>query len=100
MNRLTVRLGLALLAWGLMPSAAAWAQEDGPARAVLEQAAAAMGGLERLRGLDNVVLTGFGQRVYQQGGGFLTGEAKAPPKWQAVVDAQRTFNLREERALN
>jgi len=31
------------------------------ARDVVEQAAAAMGGLARLQGLDNLVLTGFGQ---------------------------------------
>jgi glyoxylase-like metal-dependent hydrolase (beta-lactamase superfamily II) len=66
---------------------------------VLEEAAQAMGGLERLQGFDNLVLTGFGQRVYYQGGGFLTGEVKAPPKWQSVVDAQRTFDLKAERAL-
>ena len=68
------------------------ARDDGKARAVLEQAAEAMGGLETLQGLHNVVLTGFGQRVYFQGGGFITGEKYAPPKWQAVTDAQRTFD--------
>jgi glyoxylase-like metal-dependent hydrolase (beta-lactamase superfamily II) len=90
------RLMAALLA--LACGAAASAQ-DNTARAVLEQAAEAMGGLERLQGLDNLVLTGFGQRVYYQGGGFLTGDEKAPPKWQSVVDAQRTFDLQGERAL-
>ncbi len=59
-----------------------------------------MGGLDKLRGLDNLVLTGFGQRVYYQGGGFITGEEKAPPKWQALTDVQRTFDLPGERALN
>src|SRR4029079_15238713 len=78
----------------------ACAQGNERARAVLERAAEAMGGLERLQRLDNVVLTGFGQRVYFQGGGFLTGEAHAPPKWQSVTDAQRTFDLHHERALN
>jgi len=76
------------------------AQETGPARAVLEQAAEAMGGLQRLQGLDNVVLTGFGQRVYMQGGGLITGEEKAPPKWQAITDVRRIFDLHGERALN
>lgn len=73
--------------------------QDDTAREVLEQAAEAMGGLERLQRLDNLVLTGFGQRVYMQGGGFITGEAKAPPKWQSVVDAQRTIDLKGERAI-
>ncbi|MEO6040433.1 MAG: MBL fold metallo-hydrolase [Croceibacterium sp.] len=88
---------LACLAGTMTPASA---QEDDRARAVLEQAAEAMGGLAKLRSLDNVVLTGFGQRVYFQGGGFLTGEDHAPPKWQAVTDAQRTFDLHNGRALN
>ena len=75
MMRVMTRLGMGLLAACLLsaPAAASAQEADRPARAVLERAAAAMGGLERLQGLDNVVLTGFGQRVYQQGGGFLTG---------------------------
>ena len=102
MNKSTARTGLGLLAWACaaFPGAGASAQADGPARAVLEQAAEAMGGLERLQGLDNVVLTGFGQRIYFQGGGNLTGEKHVPPKWQSVTDAQRTFDLKRERALN
>lgn len=75
------------------------AQDDARQRALLERAAAAMGGLERLQALETVVLTGFGQRVYMQGGGFITGERNAPPKWQSITDAQRTFLLPEERAI-
>jgi glyoxylase-like metal-dependent hydrolase (beta-lactamase superfamily II) len=91
-----LRFLAALLA--LACGTAASAQDDS-ARAVLERAAEAMGGLERLHGLDTLVLTGFGQRVYYQGGGFLTGDPKAPPKWQSVVDAQRSFDLQGERAV-
>ena len=102
MNKSTIRIGAGLLVWSFVLSAAigARAQDDSPARAVLEEAAEAMGGLDRLQSLDNVVLTGFGQRVYMQGGGFLTGEEHVPPKWQSVADAQRTFDLQGERALN
>jgi glyoxylase-like metal-dependent hydrolase (beta-lactamase superfamily II) len=102
MNKSIRRLGLVLLTLAAMAmsEARALAQEANPGRAALEQAAQAMGGLERLRNLHNVVLTGFGQRVYFQGGGFITGEEHAPPKWQAVTDAQRTFDLQHERAVN
>ena len=101
MAKAIVRRGAGLIAMTCLLAVAggASAQQDNPARAVLEQAAEAMGGLERLQGLDNLVLTGFGQRVYYQGGGFITGDAKAPPKWQSVVDAQRTFDLQGERAV-
>ena len=95
-----MRVAAGLLALACFLSAGPAAAQEDRARAVLEQAAEAMGGLERLRGLDNLVLTGFGQRVYQDGGGFLTGDIHTPPKWIAVADAQRTFDLKGERALN
>jgi glyoxylase-like metal-dependent hydrolase (beta-lactamase superfamily II) len=69
------------------------------ARAVLEQAAEAMGGLESLRRLDNIVLTGFGQTVSQQGGGNLSPDARAPQKWQATNAVKRSFDLKNGRAL-
>lgn len=94
-RRIIVAL-LALLA--CMAPAAASAQDD--ARALLEQAAEAMGGLERLQSLDNVVYTGFGQRAYYQGGGNITGDPMAPMKWQALTDVQRTFDLPNGVALN
>jgi glyoxylase-like metal-dependent hydrolase (beta-lactamase superfamily II) len=80
-----------LAAIGLARPALAQANPD--ARAVLERAAEAMGGLERLQALDNVVYTGFGQRAYYQGGGNITGDPQAPMKWQQLADVQRTFDL-------
>ena len=68
-------------------------------RAVLEQAAEALGGLERLRSLNNIVLTGFGQTVSQQGGGNLSPDRRAPQKWQAVNAVKRSFDLKSRRAL-
>lgn len=96
MRALLWRLVAALAVLVPLPAAA---QAPGPARAALEQAAAAMGGLERLRGLRNVVYTGFGQRLYYQGGGNLTGDPEAPNKWQQLTDVQRTFDLAGGRAL-
>ncbi|WP_305098105.1 MBL fold metallo-hydrolase [Croceibacterium aestuarii] len=93
-------LGLLAAACTVLGAGPAAAQDTAPARAALEQAAEAMGGLDRLRGLDNVVMTGFGQRVYYDGGGFITGDEHAPPKWISVTDAQRTFDLANHRALN
>src|SRR5690606_28268127 len=98
MTRALFRWIAGLIAAACLSSAAS-AQADEPARGVLLRAAEAMGGLERLQALDNFVFTGFGQRIYYQGGGNITGDRKAPPKWQSVVDAQRTFDLKGERAV-
>ena len=92
--------GFLALVWAVFAASPSWAQPLPPARTVLLQAAEAMGGLERLRGLHNVVLTGFGQRIYYDGGGNETGDPHSPPKWIAVADAQRTFDLPNRRALN
>lgn len=70
------------------------------ARALLEQAAEAMGGLERLERLDNFVLTGFGQYLNQQGGSAPSPDPRAPAKWQAANDIERSFDLGNGRALN
>ena len=70
------------------------------ARQVLEQAAGAMGGVARLQGLDNLVMTGFGQYVNQQGGSALSPDPHAPLKWTVAHDAERIFDLRNKRALN
>jgi len=71
-----------------------------PARVLLEQAAEAMGGLERLRALDNMVLTGFGQYANQQGGGNPSPDPRAPSKWTMAHDVERAFDLANERAVN
>lgn len=85
------RIIMALLALcALIAPGAALAQD---ARALLEQAAEAMGGLERLQALDNVTYTGFGQRAYYQGGGNVVGDPQAPMKWQTLTDVQRTFDF-------
>ena len=81
-------------------TAAALQAQPTPAREVLEQAAAAMGGLARLQSLDNLVLTGFGQYVNQQGGSALSPDPHAPLKWTVAHDAERIFDLRNRRALN
>ena len=69
-------------------------------RDVLEQAAAAMGGLARLQGLDNLVMTGFGEYVNQQGGSAPSPDPRAPLKWTVAHDAERIFDLQNERAMN
>ena len=95
-----LRLFCMWVATGLLMSGNAFGQnsDEGNARAALESAAAAMGGLERLRQLDNFQYTGFGQRYSSNGN--LSPDPESPAKWQSVVDATRSFDLRGKRALN
>jgi glyoxylase-like metal-dependent hydrolase (beta-lactamase superfamily II) len=87
------------VAVAIIAIAVAQAQQTS-ARDVLEQAAAAMGGLDRLQRLDNLVMTGFGQYVNQQGGSALSPDPHAPLKWTVAHDAERVFDLKNERALS
>ena len=68
------------------------------ARALLESAADAMGGIERLQGLDNFVMTGFGQRYATNGN--LAADPNSPPKWEGIAQSERYFDLQSRRALN
>ena len=84
----------------VMSFAAAAQAQPTSAREALEQAAAAMGGLQRLESLDNLVMTGFGQYINQQGGSAPSPDPRAPYKWTVAHDAERFFDLRNGNALN
>jgi glyoxylase-like metal-dependent hydrolase (beta-lactamase superfamily II) len=100
MNRYARAAGAALLASLASLAPASAPAQQAPGRAVLDQAAEAMGGLERLRGIENVVMTGFGQFLNQQGGSAPSPDPRAPSKWQAANAIERTFDLANERARN
>ncbi len=91
-----------LLSAGLVAIVLGWTcafgQEPSQARALLEAAAGAMGGLERLERLDNFVMTGFGQRYASNGN--ISADPNSPPKWQAIAESERYFDLHHGRALN
>lgn len=86
---------LAVFSCVAIPAAA----QQSPAQRLVDQVATAMGGIDRLRGVQTLVYTGFGQDAYMDGGGNITAEANAPPKWRAIADAQRSVDLRSRRAL-
>ena len=81
----------------LVPSSAALPQSL-DARALLEAAAEAMGGLERLQALESLTMTGFGQNLNQQGGANPSPDPHAPSKWQATNGVARDFDLVNGRA--
>lgn len=89
-------IGVGLLTVWLSGTAVA---QLAPARELLEQAAEAMGGIDRLRRLENFVMTGFGMTISQLGGGNLSPDPRAPSKWQAANAVERRFDLRRRRAL-
>jgi glyoxylase-like metal-dependent hydrolase (beta-lactamase superfamily II) len=72
-------------------------QSANTARAVVEQAAKALGGIERIRSIRNITLNGYAQYAYQFGGGRVTGEPSAPEKYIAANDLRRVYDLEHNR---
>jgi glyoxylase-like metal-dependent hydrolase (beta-lactamase superfamily II) len=66
-------------------------------RQILEAAAAALGGLERIRAVRNITLIGYGQYAYMFGGGNIVGSIYAPQKYQAANDLRRVYDLEHGR---
>lgn len=72
-------------------------QVAGSARTVVEAAAKALGGAERIRSIRNITLTGYAQYAYQFGGGRITGEPTAPEKYIAANELRRVYDLEHNR---
>ena len=86
----------ALAAAAIEPTAVVHAQA-GTARGVVEAAAKALGGADRINAIRNVTLTGYGQYAYQFGGGRITGEPTAPEKYIAANELRRYYDLQNGR---
>src|SRR5688500_4380322 len=72
-------------------------QEAGSARTVVENAAKALGGMERIKNIKNITLTGYAQYAYQFGGGRITGDPAAPEKYLAANELRRVYDLEHNR---
>ena len=67
------------------------------AAGVVQAAATAMGGADRLKAVRNITLRGYGMYVYQNGAGRITGEPEAPEKYIAANDMERIYDLEHNR---
>src|ERR1044072_7093511 len=63
------------------------------ARAVVEGAAKALGGVDRIQAVKNITLHGYAQYAYQMGGGRISGSPDAPEKYMAANDLTRVYDL-------
>src|SRR2546425_610680 len=73
----------------------AWGQ-SGESR-VIADAAAALGGKDRILALKTLKIEGYGQLAYQNGGGNLTTSPDAPQKWVNINAYQRILDLEHNR---
>src|SRR5215475_9247903 len=70
------------------------------ARQAVEAAAAALGGIDRIRSVKNLTLIGYAQYAYQNGGGNISPLPGAPQKYIAANDYRRIYDLEHGRMLH
>lgn len=87
-----------LLGIGLVAGAAVQAQ-DNAARAVVVDAANALGGVDRITALRTLRLRGYGHEAYQDGGSEITTEERAPEKMTNLTAYQREIDFANGRTL-
>jgi glyoxylase-like metal-dependent hydrolase (beta-lactamase superfamily II) len=71
--------------------------QTGSPRSVVEGAAKALGGIEKVRAVRNITLHGYGQYAYQMGGGRISGSPDAPEKYMAANELTRVYDLENTR---
>jgi glyoxylase-like metal-dependent hydrolase (beta-lactamase superfamily II) len=64
---------------------------------VIANAAAALGGRDRILALKTLKIEGYGQLAYQNGGGNITTSPDAPQKWVNINAYQRILDLEHNR---
>lgn len=67
------------------------------ARADIEAAAQALGGLDRVQQVKNITLIGYGNYAYQFGGGNVTGSLHAAQRYEAANDLRRVYDFEHDR---
>jgi glyoxylase-like metal-dependent hydrolase (beta-lactamase superfamily II) len=101
---LFVLLGAAAVGAGLLaaqtPASTTAAVPGTTARQAVEAAAAALGGIDRIRSLRNLTLVGYAQYAYQNGGGNISPLPGAPQKYIAANDYRRIYDLEHRRTLH
>ena len=68
-----------------------------PEMRLINSAADALGGRERLLSVKTLAIYGYGQQAYQNGGGNITASPDAPQKWVNVTGLARTIDLEHGR---
>lgn len=69
-----------------------------PEQQLIESAAEALGGKERIQSVRTLVIEGSGQLAYQTGGGNLSPDINAPQKWININAYRLAIDLEHDRA--
>jgi hypothetical protein len=92
-------LALLFLVTGVAASIvyAAVQQQTQAAMRLIEGAAEALGGKERILAVKTIVLEGYGEAAYMNGGGNISASPDAPQKWVSIPEYEKTTDLEHRR---
>src|SRR4051812_2197068 len=68
-----------------------------PEMTLVNRAAEAMGGKDRILSIKTLQIFGYGQQAYQNGGGNIVGSPDAPQKWINVTGSVRAIDFEHGR---
>src|SRR6187455_2119702 len=67
------------------------------ASSVLDGAAEALGGKQKILAIKSIKIEGYGQLAYQNGGGNISTSPDAPQKWVDVPEYEKIIDLEHRR---
>src|ERR1041384_3242589 len=76
---------------------AAAQQQQPQAVRLIAGAAQALGGRERILAVKTIVLEGYGELAYMNGGGNISASPDAPQKWVSIPEYEKTVDLEHMR---
>jgi hypothetical protein len=74
-----------------------FAQGTSPAMRVIDSAAEALGGKQRIMVIKTIKIEGYGQTAYQNGGGNISSSPDAPQKWIDIPEYEKIIDLENRR---
>ena len=72
-------------------------QQPQAATRLIAGAAEALGGQDRILAVKTIVLEGYAEAAYQNGGGNISASPDAPQKWVSIPEYQKTVDLEHRR---
>jgi len=72
-------------------------QQTQAAARLIVGAAEALGGKERILAVKTIVLEGYGEAAYMNGGGNISASPEAPQKWVSIPEYEKTIDLEHRR---
>jgi glyoxylase-like metal-dependent hydrolase (beta-lactamase superfamily II) len=68
-----------------------------PAATLVQKAAEALGGVDRIMAVRSIRVEGYGQEALQNGGGNASASAEAPERWNNTLSWEETIDLANQR---